>query len=68
MTAKKPFDYQAAQAELDTILADLQRGDLPLDAAIPTYERGIALVDALEAEVKRVETKLTKLRVQLPEA
>ena len=68
MTSKKAFNYQDAQTELDALLARLQIGDMPLNEAVPAYERGMKLVDAMEAEVKKAENTLNKLRVQLPEA
>lgn len=36
--------YESAFAQLETILQDLERDDLPLEASLSLYEQGIALV------------------------
>ena len=36
-------DFESALKELEGIVATLEKGDLPLDAALKHFERGIAL-------------------------
>lgn len=51
--------FDEALAELEQIVSRLERGDLPLESALETFERGVALVrqltDALAAAEARVE-------------
>ena len=37
----EPADFEKALAELEALVARLERGDLPLDEALKTFERGI---------------------------
>lgn len=66
MAAKK--DYQSLSAELDEILAALQSTDIDIDDAIKTYERGIEVVNELEAYLKNAENKITKIKADLTRA
>jgi len=64
VTKKTTFDYQAASAELETILVALQTGELDIEVAVKQYERGLELVTALEAYLKTAENRVTKLKAQ----
>jgi exodeoxyribonuclease VII small subunit len=61
MTAKE-FDYRKLSQELDTVLEDLQTGDLDIDDAAKKYERGMELVKQLETYLKTAENKVTKIK------
>ena len=60
---KKP-DFEAALAELEGLVERLERGDLPLDEALRTFERGVALTRhcqaSLQAAQQRVEILLKR--------
>ncbi len=58
----KKIDYTALGTELDEILARLQSADLDVDEAVKAYERGMAIVEDLEAYLKTAENKVTKIR------
>lgn len=62
MTQAKSFDYQAKQAELETLLAALQSGELDIDEAIATYERGMQLASELGTYLKTAEHKIAKVK------
>ena len=57
-------DFEKALAELETLVERLERGDLPLDEALKTFERGVALTRhcqaSLQAAQQRVEILLKK--------
>lgn len=57
------LSYEAALAELDEIIARLERGDVELDAAITAYERGAALTRHCSQLLDRTEQKITQLVV-----
>jgi exodeoxyribonuclease VII small subunit len=57
------LSYEAALAELDTIIAQLERGDVQLEAAIAAYERGAALTRHCTSLLDRTEQKVTQLVV-----
>lgn len=57
------LSYEAALAELDEIIARLERGDVELEAAISAYERGAALTRHCAELLDRTEQKITQLVV-----
>ena len=57
------MSYEAALAELDGIIARLERGDVELEAAISAYERGTALARHCAGLLDRTEQKITQLVV-----
>jgi exodeoxyribonuclease VII small subunit len=57
------MSYEAALAELDGIIAGLERGDVELEAAISAYERGAALTRHCAELLDRTEQKITQLVV-----
>jgi len=54
-------DFEAALAELEKIVSALEKGDLGLDAALKTFERGINLTRQCQAALKEAELKVQKL-------
>lgn len=54
-----PLRFDEALAELEQIVSRLEQGDLPLESALETFERGVALVrqltEALGAAEARIE-------------
>jgi exodeoxyribonuclease VII small subunit len=61
--AKTP-DFEQSLAELEQLVARLERGDLPLDEALKTFERGVELTrhcqGALKAAQQRVDILLRR--------
>lgn len=57
--AKLPFE--AALAELETIVQRLERGDVPLEESLAIYERGEALKRRCDALLKDAETRVQKI-------
>ena len=62
--AAKAPDFEQALGELEQLVERLERGDLPLDDALKTLERGVALTrqcqEALKAAQARVEILATR--------
>ena len=59
MNAKsKPADFEKALAELEGLVGRLERGDLPLDEALKTFERGIQLTRDCQAALKAAQQKV----------
>src|SRR5579883_3267452 len=57
-------EFEQALAELEALVARLERGDLPLDEAMKTFERGVELTrhcqTALKSAQQRVEILLRR--------
>jgi exodeoxyribonuclease VII small subunit len=64
MPESKTPDFEQALAELESLVERLERGDLPLDEALKTFERGVELTrhcqGALKAAQQRVEILLNR--------
>jgi len=55
------MSFEEAMKELETVVGQLERGDVPLDASITLYERGAALKKRCEEELKRAEEKVAAI-------
>ena len=54
----KPIDFEKALAELESLVARLERGDVPLDEALRTFERGVALTRHCQACLQAAQQKV----------
>ncbi len=55
------LSFEAALNELETIVRGLESGQAPLEEAISTYERGIALKKQCEKKLKQAQEKVEKI-------
>ena len=55
------MSFEQAMKELETVVDQLERGDVALDASIAMYERGAALKKRCEDELKRAEEKVAAI-------
>ena len=55
------MSFEAAMAELEAVVTQLDRGEVPLDQSIALYERGAALKAHCEAKLKEAEEKVEQL-------
>ena len=53
--------FEDALTELETVVQDLERGDITLDQALSRYERGIALLKDCFSQLKQAEAKIREL-------
>jgi exodeoxyribonuclease VII small subunit len=67
--SKSP-DFEQSLAELESLVEQLERGDLPLDAALKVFERGVALTrqcqGSLQAAQQKVEILLKRGTEPIP--
>jgi exodeoxyribonuclease VII small subunit len=54
----KPPEFEQALAELETLVAHLERGDLPLDEALKSFERGIVLTRHCQASLQAAQARV----------
>ncbi|WP_225027938.1 exodeoxyribonuclease VII small subunit [Xinfangfangia pollutisoli] len=57
------MSFEEALAALETVVGQLERGDVPLDQSIALYERGAALKAHCAARLKDAEEKVEKIRL-----
>ncbi|MBY5990578.1 exodeoxyribonuclease VII small subunit [Ferrimonas balearica] len=67
--AKKPenMSFEAALAELEGIVAQLEQGEIPLEQALSQFERGIGLVRASQQKLEQAQQQVSILS-QSPDA
>lgn len=58
MTDKKPLNLEKALAELETLVEELESGDLPLEKAMKKFEEGIKLTRGCQAALRDAEQKV----------
>jgi len=51
-------DFEAAIAELETIVKRLEEGDLPLETSLQLYERGVQLSRFCHARLEDAERRI----------
>ena len=58
MTAKKSVNLEKSLAELETLVDELESGDLPLEKAMKKFEEGIKLTRLCQTALKEAEQKV----------
>jgi exodeoxyribonuclease VII small subunit len=51
-------DFEAAIAELETIVKKLEEGDLPLETSLKLYERGVQLSRFCHSQLEQAEKRI----------
>jgi exodeoxyribonuclease VII small subunit len=51
-------DFEAAIAELESIVKKLEEGDLPLETSLQLYERGVQLSRFCHARLEEAERRI----------
>lgn len=60
-TAAAPASFEEAMAELATLVAQMEAGQLPLEASVAAYARGSELVKFCAAQLEKVESQVKVL-------
>ena len=58
--SKKP-DFETALSELESLVEQMEQGDLSLDESLKQFERGVQLTRACQAALKEAEQKVQVL-------
>lgn len=66
-TAPEELDFGQALAELEAIVAALESGQLELEESLTRYERGVALLQSLQAKLADAQQRVTMLVGELGE-
>jgi exodeoxyribonuclease VII small subunit len=54
-------DFEAAIGELESIVKKLEEGDLPLEASLQLYERGVQLSRFCHSQLEQAERRIEVL-------
>ncbi|GLT20705.1 MULTISPECIES: exodeoxyribonuclease VII small subunit [Zoogloea] len=63
-SASKPASFESAVAELETIVQDMENGQLPLDQALAAYQRGTVLLRQCQAQLTKAEQTIRVLETE----
>ena len=58
MSPSKKLDLEKALSDLETLVEDLESGDLPLEKAMKKFEEGVKLARGCQAALKEAEQKV----------
>ncbi len=58
MNEDKELDLETAIREVETIIKELERKDLPLDEAMFLFEKGLELINLCEEKLKQARLKV----------
>lgn len=58
MTAKKPINLEKALADLESLVDELEAGDLPLEKAMKKFEEGMKLTRSCQTSLREAEQKV----------
>jgi exodeoxyribonuclease VII small subunit len=61
MSSKKTFSLEKSLADLESLVEELENGDLPLDKAMQKFEEGIKLTRGCQAALKDAEQRVDVL-------
>lgn len=57
----KPVKFEAAMQSLETLVTQLERGDLPLEDALQAFEHGMQLVQQCQQRLNDAELRIEKI-------
>ncbi len=58
MPDEKPPSFEVGLTELETVVKELENGDLPLEQAIALFEKGVGLSDRCRQQLEEAETRV----------
>jgi exodeoxyribonuclease VII small subunit len=59
--ADKSPDFEQSLTELEALVAKLEQGDVPLEEALKTFERGVALTRQCQTALRTAQQKVEVL-------
>lgn len=61
MKKHSPSNFETDLAELEQLVARMERGDLPLEEALGAFERGVRLARSCQQALREAEQKVQQL-------
>ena len=60
-TKPKTVDFEQSLVELEALVAKLEQGDVPLEEALKSFERGVALTRQCQTALRSAQQKVEVL-------
>ena len=61
MTDKQEKTFEQHMGDLEKLVGQLERGELPLDEALKAFENGMKLVEVCKEQLAKAEMKVEKV-------
>jgi exodeoxyribonuclease VII small subunit len=61
LPASQPESFEAAMSELSDLVAQMEAGELPLEASVSAYQRGSELIKYCASQLDKVENQVKVL-------
>ncbi|ALV22945.1 MAG: exodeoxyribonuclease VII small subunit [Carnobacterium sp.] len=61
MSAKEKLKFEEAMQQLEEIVTNLERGDVPLEEALEQFQKGVGLSKICKETLQNAEKTLTKI-------
>lgn len=58
---KQPLDFERALDELEKLVEELERGEMPLEQSLAAFERGVRLTRDCQQALRQAEQKVDML-------
>ncbi|HUF22360.1 MAG TPA: exodeoxyribonuclease VII small subunit [Burkholderiales bacterium] len=58
---QKPLNFESALAELESIVAGMEAGELPLEQSLSAYKRGAELLQYCQAQLQQAQQQVKVL-------
>ncbi len=62
MATKKKLTFEQQLESVESLIAQMEGGTLPLEESVKRYEEGIAMLTAMEKELQTATQRLTVIR------
>ena len=59
--AKKALNFEKALSDLETLVEDMEQGDLSLEDSLKSFEKGIGLTTECQQALQKAELKVQEL-------
>ena len=63
-TPPSKLSFEAAMTELESLVNGLEQGQMPLEASVKTYQRGLELIRHCQTRLSEVEQQIAVLDEQ----
>ncbi|MBO5318309.1 MAG: exodeoxyribonuclease VII small subunit [Ruminococcus sp.] len=63
---EEKFSFEENMAELNKIVAELEKGDIPLEKAVELYGRGVELSAVCKKQLSEAKIKITEVDGNIP--
>lgn len=64
-SSAQPASFEQAMQELEQLVAQMEAGELPLDASVAAYKRGSELVKFCAAQLDKVDSQVKVLEGEM---